>query len=493
MDRRRFLTAALACASYSAVAGAADQLLAVARTPEAELPWRRAFQGVRADFSPLQLHTEGQWPAALNGTLLRNGPARLERGGERYQHWFDGDGMVQQFQIAAGKVMHQGKFIRTKKYLVEEMAGAFRYHTAGTLVKSPLPVRNNDDLNVANTALIPWQGEVLALWEGGSPHRLAADSLATLGVKDFGEQYKQLPFSAHPLPDGQGGLWNFGSWYVGGQKQLLVYQVGADDRMQRLQQITLPQASYLHAFSQSADKLVFFLSAAVYEQADTYISSFQWRPELGSQLLIIDKADFSQQQWVELPAGFAFHFGQAWQQQGELCLQACLYPDASVMLTGMSQMMQGKARKQSSSAELVTIRLKLGKTNATAQLERSGLVLEFPQFVAGFASPGSAARANAVVAPLFGVSGSDRSESGLSQSLVRVDASGQQQRFEFAPGVVVEEPLLVGQHLIATWLDYRKGQSGISLFLQDQLAAGPVAQARMDRLLPLGFHGCFIG
>jgi hypothetical protein len=89
--------------------------------------------------------------------------------------------------------------------------------------------------------------------------------------------------------------------------------------------------------------------------------------------------------------------------------------------------------------------------------------------VAGFASTGSAARANAVVVPLFGASGSDRSESGLSQSLVNLDASGQQQNFDFAPGVVVA-PLL-----------------------QDQLAAGPVAQARMDRLLPLGFHGCFIG
>jgi carotenoid cleavage dioxygenase-like enzyme len=162
------------------------------------------------------------------------------------------------------------------------------------------------------------------------------------------------------------------------------------------------------------------------------------------------------------------------------------------MLQGMSHIMQGKSKK-SSSAELVTIRLQLGKTNATAQIDRSGVVMEFPQFVAGFASTGSAAGAHAEVAPLFGVSGSDRSESGLSQSLIRVDASGQQQRFDFATGVVVEEPLLVGHHLIATWLDYRKGQSGISLFLQDQLAAGPVAQARMDRLLPLGFHGCFIG
>ena len=495
MDRRRFLTAALACASYSAVASQADKFLAATRSsPMTATPWSKAFAGVRSDFSPIQLQSEGQWPMDFSGMLLRNGPARLERAGERYQHWFDGDGMVQQFTIAKGKVQHQGKFIQTKKYLVEEMAGAFRYHTAGTLVKNPLPVRNNDDLNVANTALIPWQGEVLALWEGGSAHRIDPESLRTLGVKDFGEQYKQLPFSAHPLPDGQGGMWNFGTWYVSGQPLLLLYHIGAQSDMRRMQQIKLPQASYLHAFSQTADKLVFFLGACVYEQGQTFIDAFQWRPELGSQLLIIDKADFSQQQWVELPAGFAFHFGQSWQQGAELHLQACLYPDPSVMLEGMTQLLKGGARKQSSISELVTIRVPLGKTAGSATLDRSGLMMEFPQFVAGFQSTGAAASSAAEVAPLFGVSGSDSSEAGLSDSLVRIDASGRQQKYQFAPGIVAEEPLLVsgGRQILMSWLDYRNNQSGISLFNSDNLTAGPVAQARMDRMLPLGFHGCYI-
>jgi carotenoid cleavage dioxygenase-like enzyme len=497
MDRRRFLTAAIACASASALASNADKLLAVTRSPAmstSKASWSKAFAGVRADFAPLQLHTEGKWPTDLNGMLLRNGPARLERAGERYQHWFDGDGMVQQFRFANGKVQHQGKFIQTKKYLVEEMAGAFRYHTAGTLVKNPLPARNNDDLNTANTALIPWQGEVLALWEGGSAHRIDPDNLSTLGVKDFGEQYKQLPFSAHPLPDGQGGMWNFGTWYVSGQPLMLLYHIGAKSEMQRMQQIKLPQASYLHAFSQTADKLVFFLGACVYEQGQTFIDAFKWRPELGSQLLIIDKTDFTQQQWVELPAGFAFHFGQAWQQGGELLLQACLYPDSGVMLEGMSYLLTGDGRKQSSVSELVTIRVALGKKGASAAVDRSSLVMEFPQYVAGFASPGSAASGKVQVAPLFGVSGSDRSEAGLSDSLVRIDAAGRQQSYKFAAGVVAEEPLLVsgGRQILISWLDYRHNQSGLSLFNSDDLNAGPIAQARMDRMLPLGFHGCWL-
>ena len=95
MDRRRFLTTAFACASYSALASQADTVLAVTRSASAEAaPWRKAFAGVRADFSPTQLRSEGQWPIDFRGMLLRNGPARFERAGERYQHWFDADGSV---------------------------------------------------------------------------------------------------------------------------------------------------------------------------------------------------------------------------------------------------------------------------------------------------------------------------------------------------------------------------------------------------------------
>jgi all-trans-8'-apo-beta-carotenal 15,15'-oxygenase len=64
--------------------------------------------------------------------------------------------------------------------------------------------------------------------------------------------------------------------------------------------------------------------------------------------------------------------------------------------------------------------------------------------------------------------------------------------------VVAEEPLLIAasgnnpQRLVTTWLDYRTNKSGISLFNSENLATGPIAQASMDRMLPLGFHGCWL-
>ena len=394
MDRRQFLAGSAALMTTAVWASSVDKLLALDNAQAvAREPWAIGFNGAEGDYLPLTMQVSGEWPAQLSGNLYRNGPAKMSRAGKAYQHWFDGDGMVQQFSVANGQIQHQAKFIQTKKFKVEEAAGAFKYTTAGTVIPNALPIRNNDDLNVANTSLLPRHGELLALWEAGSPYRLDAQTLTTLGVKSFGDKFKGLPFSAHPLDDGQGGLWNFGVWYVGGEKQLLVYQVAADDSIARMEVIELPQASYLHAFAQSENKLVFYISSCVYEEGDTYIDAFKWRPELPSQLLVIDKADFKARQLHPLPAGFVFHFGQAIEKNDELSVQLCLYPNSAILTQGMKGLLTGARKAKTPHAELVTITVPLtapltaasktqfaGTLSPSARINRSGVMMEFPQF-----------------------------------------------------------------------------------------------------------------
>lgn len=546
MDRRQFLAGSAALMTTAVWASSVDKLLALDNAQAvARAPWAIGFNGAEGDYQPLTMQVSGEWPAQLSGNLYRNGPAKMSRVGKAYQHWFDGDGMVQQFSVANGQVQHQAKFIQTKKFKVEEAAGAFKYTTAGTVIPNALPIRNNDDLNVANTSLLPRHGELLALWEAGSPYRLDAQTLTTLGVKSFGDKFKGLPFSAHPLDDGQGGLWNFGVWYVGGEKQLLVYQVAADDSIARMEVIELPQASYLHAFAQSENKLVFYISSCVYEEGETYIDAFKWRPELPSQLLVIDKADFKARQLHPLPAGFVFHFGQAIENNGELSVQLCLYPNSAILTQGMKGLLTGARKTETPHAELVTITVPLtaaftlasktqfaGTLSPSARIKRSGVMMEFPQFAQHTMSNKELAektgRASDFV-PLFGVGARSNSvanadsssnfkykaeaesESGLSNTLYcihnakdssqhRVDALSDTSysAFYLGKGKIAEEPLYIPateQHeayLLMTWLDYHNAQSGLSLFRASDISAGPIASAQMNRVLPLGFHGCFI-
>ncbi|MCS6117504.1 carotenoid oxygenase [Shewanella baltica] len=555
MDRRQFLAGSAALMTTAVWASSVDKLLALDNAQAvAREPWAIGFNGAEGDYQPLTMQVSGEWPAQLSGNLYRNGPAKMSRAGKAYQHWFDGDGMVQQFSVANGQIQHQAKFIQTKKFKVEEAAGAFKYTTAGTVIPNALPIRNNDDLNVANTSLLPRHGELLALWEAGSPYRLDARTLTTLGVKSFGDKFKGLPFSAHPLDDGQGGLWNFGVWYVGGEKQLLVYQVAADDSIARMEVIELPQASYLHAFAQSENKLVFYISSCVYEEGETYIDAFKWRPELPSQLLVIDKADFKARQLHQLPAGFVFHFGQAIEKNGELSVQLCLYPNSAILTQGMKGLLTGERKTKTPHAELVTITVPLtapltaaSKTqfaetlsSSSARINRSGVMMEFPQFAQHTMSNKESAQQTSNAenltekmggasefVPLFGVgarsdsaanSGSNstfkyeaESESGLSNTLYCIHNAKDSSKhgantlgdasysaFYLGKGKIAEEPLYIPateQHeayLLMTWLDYHNAQSGLSLFRASDISAGPIASAQMNRVLPLGFHGCFI-
>lgn len=554
MDRRQFLAGSAALMTSAVWASSVDKLLALdsAQTVARE-PWAIGFNGAQGDYQPLTMQVSGEWPAQLSGNLYRNGPAKMSRAGKAYQHWFDGDGMVQQFSVSNGQIQHQAKFIQTKKFKVEEAAGAFKYTTAGTVIPNALPIRNNDDLNVANTSLLPRHGELLALWEAGSPYRLDAQTLTTLGVKSFGDKYKGLPFSAHPLDDGQGGLWNFSVWYVGGEKQLLVYQVAADDSIARMEVIELPQASYLHAFAQSENKLVFYISSCVYEEGETYVDAFKWRPELPSQLLVIDKADFSVRQLHQLPAGFVFHFGQAIEKNDELSVQLCLYPNSVILTQGMKGLLTGERKTKTPHAELVTITVPLTVAltaaskaqfaetlSFSARIKRSGVMMEFPQFSQHIMSKKQTSGEKAFAektggasefVPLFGVgarsdsavnSGSSSnfkyeaesdsdSESGLSNILYCIHNAKDSSKhsadtlgdasysaFYLGKGKIAEEPLYIPateQHeayLLMTWLDYHNAQSGLSLFRASDISAGPIASAQMNRVLPLGFHGCFI-
>src|SRR5688500_18830688 len=112
MKRRHFLKCALLATAAQAVGpGLVGADVAVsdsaARFAKAlqDQPWLAGWKTVgREKIGPAQATLEGRWPEGLRGTLYRNGPAWFDRAGFRYQHWFDGDGMVQAWKISQGSV-----------------------------------------------------------------------------------------------------------------------------------------------------------------------------------------------------------------------------------------------------------------------------------------------------------------------------------------------------------------------------------------------------
>ncbi|KZX58717.1 hypothetical protein A3709_17085 [Halioglobus sp. HI00S01] len=475
MERREFLKGLAAMASLHALPS-----LALGESAPA---WSVGFDGLTSDQPRLPMTVEGTIPQACFGTLYRNGPTLYERAGERYQHWFDPDGMIQAFRLGPDGASHEGRFVRTRKYEREQAEGRFLFNGAGTQVANPAPPRSNQDFNVANINIQPHNGELLALWEAGSAYRIDPETLDTRGIQAWHDELEGVPFSAHPRFDERGDMWNIGSVPFAGTPTLVLYHVNATGNMVKYRAHTLDFSGYMHDFVLTPRYLIALNSSAVHEKAPTFIQGIQWRPEIASQLLVFDREDFSLVKTIEVPASFVFHFGNAWESGNTIEFTAAAYADSRFMQQGMHRLAQLKAGPYHDDPTLVHYKLDL--TSGKAHISSLETDLEFPVF--DRRQPFSPQR-------LYGVSGGQGTLSGLPSSIVSVDPrSGSMTRYNYGEHVIVEEPqYLPSGYLVHSFLDFNKRCTGVAVLRTAAIEEGPVATMTMDRVLPLGFHGCFV-
>jgi carotenoid isomerooxygenase len=65
---------------------------------------------------PVQGIISGEIPSWINGSLLRNGPGKLQVGEDRCKHLFDAAALLHRFNIAESKVTYQCKFLQSDSY-----------------------------------------------------------------------------------------------------------------------------------------------------------------------------------------------------------------------------------------------------------------------------------------------------------------------------------------------------------------------------------------
>ncbi|SHM90481.1 carotenoid cleavage dioxygenase [Duganella sacchari] len=426
----------------------------------------------------------GRWPAELSGTFYRNGPARFELGGERYHHWFDGDGMVHAWRIEAGRIGHAARFVGTPKYVEESAAGQFLYPAFGTDI-ARRPVRNNDTLNTANTNVVPHAGRLYALWEGGSATELDAASLASRGPCAWRTDLAAMPFSAHPRITPDGVLWNFG--VVPGANKLLLWRIDADGTLGRFGMVKVAHLPMVHDFVVTARYLVFLVPPFDMESdARTYLDAHVWNSKRPLRALVINRADFSLQRVIEMPAGVAFHLGNGWDDGDTVRFDACLTADDSG-LRALAGVMRGENWHEAvTDSMLITLNLR----NGTARSETLLRGTEFPRV--------AAAEVGARYRQLFMTTTVNTDQFGMT-GVASVDLdSGRVDRFEYGPDWIVEEHIPLpkaggaGQWLLGVACDMRQQQSVLTVLDGAQLSQGPVAQAHLPYAAPLCFHGNFL-
>ncbi len=438
------------------------------------------------------LRIQGRLPAGLRGTLYRNGPGLLGRDGQRYRHWFDGDGLVQAWHLGPEGLSHSARFVQTRKFKAEQAANAFLLPAFGTAVPARLPVRGPDDLSTANTSVTVQGGRLYALWEGGSATELDPQTLKTLGPKAWTPELKGMPFSAHPKREPDGTLWNFGT-FAG---KLVLYQIAADGRLKRSQLLDLPTAAMVHDFVVSERFIVFLLPPLTLDMAAvragaSMVTAMRWEARQAMRLVLIDKATLQIQRQLELPPALVFHFGNA-SDDGRLLRLDYVESDIEEFLSGRFNEALGGERAVHGSAstpQFLEVDLQSGRIAARSRRE----AVEFPQV-----DPRVVGRAyRYVYYPTQQGVGNRWGFNALQRLDLRRD---QVERFAFDADTVVEEHVLVPRPgsrregegwLVGTGFDARRQRSFCTVFDAEAIAAGPLARIELPYWVPFGFHSHF--
>ncbi len=503
MIRREFLhyaaVSALALAGLPGRAGAAalDAWAVSFRKALKTRPYLLGWLGrPEARLETPSLDVRGAWPAELRGTVYRNGPGRHEIGGLRYRHWFDGDGMVQAFRFADGRISHLGRIVETAKFKAERRAGRALRQTFGTVVPGMERVTSPDSTNPANTSVL-WHAERLyALWEGGSAHRLDPATLETEAPHYWSPETSGVPFGAHPRLDRDGTLWNIG--YAAGFGVLVIYHIGRDGKLKTAVPLRIGKTPMVHDFVITENHVVAILPPLFFapEPGKSLLDSMVWQPELPARVLILDKTALSRPRVLEMPAHFTFHYGNAWEDAaGIIRLDSARYDDPSIMFGPLRAIMRGEGRPGLAARQhLVRIDPARGRITETP-LTQPGLGAEFPHV-----DRRRTGRCYRKITLLMQTPAAE-SRHPMLNAVGRLDVeTGDLTVHAYDPTTIPEEHLFVPRPgggedngwLIGTSLDFAAGVTRLNVFDAARLEDGPLAVASLPYALPLGLHGTFV-
>ncbi|PSB56847.1 carotenoid oxygenase family protein [Chamaesiphon polymorphus] len=298
--------------------------------------WGQALAAPAPEFPQTQLQIlAGAIPSGLSGTLYRNGPGRLERGGKRVGHWFDGDGAILAVKFADGAASGVYRYVQTQKYQEESQVDRWVYGNYGMRPSGNLWERWGKSVgNAANTSVLALPDRLLALWDGGAPHALDLDSLDTIGTDDLELDAAPLIYSAHPKVDPVSGhIYNFGI-SIGAQPKLNLYESDRSGKIIKFTQTKLPRLTTVHDFLMVGKYLVFCINPVEIQPLPilfglaSYSDSIRWKPELGTQIMVFDREDLSLVSSFTTEPWYQWHFGNGYvDASGQIIGDLVRYPD----------------------------------------------------------------------------------------------------------------------------------------------------------------------
>lgn len=271
---------------------------------------------------------EGVIPDFIRGTWYMNGPACFERGGQRYNNWLDGDGMVCALRFDSDGLQFTNRFVETRKHSEETAADRFIYRTFGTAFRGDELKRGVITESTANVSVIHFAGSLLAFGEQSIPIELDPDTLETIGPYDFAGAVNEVtPFSAHPKVDAvTGELLNFGISFSSRNPRLNYYRFDRQGKLLHRSSHKLTAPCSLHDFAVSKRYVSFYLSPYSLDAAQmatgnsATLDALRWNRDEHTTLLVLDRKTGEHVASLKMPTAYSLHTINSFERDGLLVI-----------------------------------------------------------------------------------------------------------------------------------------------------------------------------
>lgn len=460
--------------------------------------WFQAFQELPREHGFEPLRVEGSLPEDLAGTLYRIGPALFSAYGQRYGHWFDGDGAVSAVRLGGGRAWGAARFIETEHRADERRAGRMLYLRYGTVTPgTPLSRLRVPPHNAANTALLHWQGRLFALHEQSRPTELNPSNLLTRGETDLRGVVRQS-FSAHPrrVPERR-ATYNFGTRFGPGWMKLDLYELPDVGRARRLGTLPLSSLTLLHDFAATARYLVFLVPPLRVNPLPMLLGrgslgeNITFDASRGTEVIVVPIDDPGRPVRFTVDPFFQWHIANAFEEGGEIVLDIVRYEDFDINLL-LGEFVTG-ALKHPPTGRLSRLRVDAARRRLSSE-QLWDVPCEYPSM-----SPAVAGRDGRYVYLSANTPGAALTPPDL---LVKRDhRTGRVETLSLGPGQYSSEPLFAPRrrateeddgYLLSLVYDSQRHASHVAVFDARRLTDGPLARAWFDHHIPFTVHGLWV-
>ncbi|MEL7245082.1 MAG: carotenoid oxygenase family protein [Cyanobacteria bacterium J06573_2] len=453
--------------------------------------WAKAFEKPATEFplTPLSI-IEGEIPSSLSGTLYRNGPGRFERGGISIGHWFDGDGAILAVHFREGGASAIYRYVQTEGFQEETKAGKLLYGNYG--MTAPGAVWNQwfkPIKNAANTSVLALPDKLLALWEGGNPHKLDLENLETLGKENLGKLDDGMGYSAHPKIDFQTKeIFNFGV-SPGLNSILNIYKSDATGKIIKKAAHKLDGVPLVHDFVLAGRYLLFFIPPVRLNLLlpamglSCFSDSLEWEPKLGTQILVIDRETLDIVSRSEAEPWFQWHFSNGFiDDSGAVIVDIASYQDFQTNQF-LKEVPTGETHTASKSKlARVTLNPQTGKvSNIETLFDRH---CEFP--IVPQHNVGKSSRYTYLSTVK---QGTDISKEILNSIACFDHKTDSILEAYFGENLYPSEPIYANGFILTVVYDGNSDSSELWIFDADKLNEKPICKLSLPSVIPPGFHG----